>query len=155
MSRTLGILCAGALVLATAGCTLDSFFLSLTGSASRKEQTVALSVDQVKASLRTTLGNSGIVMVSESRDGEAVYLKGKTPNGKEFKFVLQRQKSDNADRTLVAFEGDKEAETLLWGAAIMSIMQPPPAPQQQLPVGGFPDSNSGRLPYDRIHGGIQ
>jgi hypothetical protein len=136
MSRSLGILCAGALLVATAGCTLDSFFLSISGSSNRQEQTVPLSLDQVKLSLRSTLGKSfGIVMLDESKNGEEVRLAGATNTGKKFVFILQRQKSDFGERTMVAFEGEKEASDLLWRSVLLSFASSP-APQQP-PQGSY------------------
>src|SRR5436309_2165570 len=144
MSRSLGVVCAGALVLATAGCTLDSLFLSWIGSSNRKEQAVTVSVDQVSASLHATLGNRfPEIKIEDSRNGEELHIKGVTRTGKKFEFIVQRQKSDFGDRTVVAFEGDKEAEGLLWLAAISAIVNPPQAqpPQVQPVVGSIPEGN--------------
>jgi hypothetical protein len=156
MSRSLGIVCAGAFVLATAGCTLDSLFLSFTGSSNRKEQAVTVSVDKVSASLHGMLGKFS-VKVEDKWNGEELHLKGLTTTGKKFEFIVQRQKTDFGDRTVVAFEGDKEAEALLWSAAVIAITNPAPVqqPQVQPAVGALPDANSGRGYPDRIYGGIQ
>jgi hypothetical protein len=156
MSRSLGILCAGAFLVATAGCTLDSLFLSFTGSSNRKEQAVTVSVDQVGASLHATLGKFG-VKVEDSRNGEELHFKGVTTTGKKFEFIVQRQKSDFGERTVIAFEGDKEAEALLWLAAISAIVNPAPVQQPLVqPIGAaMQDGHGDRNAYDRIHGGIQ
>jgi hypothetical protein len=158
MSRSLGIVCAGALVLATAGCTLDSLFLSFTGS-NRKEQEVTVSVDQVSASLHATLASRfpGL-KIEDSRQGEELHLKGMTNTGKKFEFIVLRRRSQFGDRTVVAFEGDKEAEALLWFVAINGVVNPAPPGQQpgvQPAAGSLPDATPGAMPFDRVRGGIQ
>jgi hypothetical protein len=149
MSRTLGILCAGALLMAAAGCTLDSLFVSITGSGNRKEETVAMSVSQVSASIRASLGGKFGLLVDESRDGEEVWLKGQTKNGKKFAFILQRQKSDSGERTIIAFEGEKEAQELLWQAIInIAIYGPADAQPQQRPQGAAaPATSPAQMPF--------
>ncbi|SRR5260370_11011787 len=154
MSRSLGIVCAGAFMLATAGCTLDSFFLSFTGPSNRKEQAVTVSVDQVSASLHATLSRFPEIKIEDSRNGEELHLKGVTKTGKKFEFIVQRQRTDFGDHTVVAFEGDKETEALLWSAAIIAITNPPAVqqPQVQPATGSLPESH---VPYERIRDGIQ
>jgi hypothetical protein len=149
------MLCASVVVLATAGCTLDSLFLSFTGSSNRKEQAVTISVDQVSTSLHAMLGKFG-VKVEDRWNGEELHLKGLTTTGKKFEFIVQRQKTDFGERTVVAFEGDKEAESLLWSAAVIAVTNPAPAqqPQVQPAAGALPDV-SGRANLEQIYGGVR
>ncbi len=156
MSRCLGMVCAGVLLCATAGCTLDSLFLSLTGSSNRKEQTVALSVNQASAAIHATLGSKFEIMVTQSKDGEEVHLEGQTKQGKKFAFILQKQKSDVGERTVVAFEGEKEAEGLLWDAVFLAMTAgPQPQAQPQTQIQPVRESSSTPVmgqPVQRIQG---
>ena len=155
MSRSLVIFCAGALLLvATAGCTLDSFFLSFSGSSNRKEQSVALSVDQVSTSLQATLSKNFGLQVTKSQEGEEVHLKGETKQGKKFDFILQRQRSETGERTVIVFEGESEAE-FLWLSAIGAVVnslqtqqQPATTPDRSL---GAPTTQN---PYSGVSSGF-
>src|SRR5260370_30771666 len=118
MSRSLGIVCAGAFMLATAGCTLDSFFLSFTGPSNRKEQAVTVSGHQVSASLHATRSRFPEIKIEDSRNGEELHLKGVTKTRKKFQFIGQRQSTDFGHHTVVTFRGDKETEALPWSARI-------------------------------------
>ncbi len=149
MLRSLGILCAGALLISAAGCTLDSFFLSFSGSSNRQEQIATMSVDQTAAVLQAKMHSFNITLAS-SRIGEEIHLKGLTKSGKSFEFILQRQKSDTGDRTIVAFEGDKETELLVVAAAFEAVKKGP-QPQQDTNV--VPSASSGGVSIQPVQGG--
>ncbi len=116
MTRRLGVVCAAALLVATAGCSLNSFLVSATGP-DGKQQVVAGSVDEVSARLQASLSRVG-VQVLASRQGEDVRLTGATRSGKRFALVLKRQKADNVERTAIAVEWEKEADDQFWSAVV-------------------------------------
>jgi hypothetical protein len=116
MTRRLGVVCAAALLLAAAGCSLNSFLVSFTGS-DGKQQVVAGSVDEVSARLQAALGHVG-VQVLATRQGEDARLTGITRSGKKFALVLKRQKADGVERTAIAVEWEKEADDQFWFAVV-------------------------------------
>jgi hypothetical protein len=109
-------MCAAALLLAAAGCSLNSFLVSVTGS-DGKQQVVAGSVDEVSARLQASLSHVGVA-VTATRQGEDVRLAGLTHSGKRFVLVLKRQQADGVERTAVAVEWEKEADEQLWSAIV-------------------------------------
>jgi hypothetical protein len=129
------MVCAGALLWAAAGCSLDSFLVSWSDPGG-KPRYVAGSADQVSANLQAALGNAG-VMLSETRDGRDVRLAGITRSGKRFTLVLRQQYADRGKRTAVAVEWEDAADEELWalvgevlipGRASKNTTAPPPAP---------------------------
>ena len=116
MTRRLGLVCAAALLVAAAGCSLGSFLVSMTGS-DGKQQVVAGSVDEVSARLQASLSHVGVA-VTATRQGEDVRLAGLTHSGKRFVLVLKRQQADGVERTAVAVEWEKEADEQLWSAIV-------------------------------------
>ena len=112
MTRRVGVVCAAALLLSAAGCSLNSFLVSATGP-DGKQQVVAGSVDEVSARLQASLSHVG-VLVTASRQGEDVRLAGVTRKGKKFALVLKRQTTDNVERTAIAVEWEKEADDQFW-----------------------------------------
>src|SRR5262252_2029739 len=108
MTRRLGVVCAAALLLAAAGCSLGSFLVSLTGP-DGKQQVVAGSVDEVSTRLQAALGHVGVTVLA-NRQGEDARLTGVTRSGKKFTLVLKRVKTENVERTAVAVEWEKEAD---------------------------------------------
>jgi hypothetical protein len=116
MTRGVGVVCAAALLLAAAGCSLGSFLVSATGS-DGKQQVVAGSVDEVSARLQAALGHVG-VSVTANRQGEDVRLVGATSTGKKFALVLRRQKTEAVERTAIAVEWEKEADEKFWLAVV-------------------------------------
>ena len=116
MTRRVGVVCAAALLLAAAGCSLSSFLVSATGS-DGKQQVVAGSVDEVSARLQASLSHLG-VSVTATRQGEDVRLVGVTRSGKKFALVLKRQKAENVERTAIAVEWEREADEQFWLAVV-------------------------------------
>jgi hypothetical protein len=116
MTRRVGVVCAAALLLAAAGCSLGSFLVSATGS-DGKQQVVAGSVDEVSARLQAALGHVGVAVMA-NRQGEDARLTGVTRSGKKFTLVLKRQKTEGVERTAIAVEWEKEADDQFWLAVV-------------------------------------
>jgi hypothetical protein len=131
MSRPVGLACAAGL-LVLSGCSLGSFFASVTGS-SGKPQVIAGSVDQTSVSLQAMLSRANVA-VNISRDGSDVRLAGTTPSGKKFALLLQADKTGPEERTVVAVEWPGGADERFWsGVVTLLLSPPPPAPS------GYPD----------------
>jgi len=153
MSRLTVFVCA-ALLLATAGCTLDSLFVSFVGPG-RKEESFSGTRDRTEATLAAALTRLDIKFVRR-QNGEEVRLIGRTKGEKAFALVLQEQKKDNGPRTVVGIEWDKEADEGFWLYLVQALLQPMPTQPlprvDERPIGFVPDSH---LTPERIHGGVQ
>jgi hypothetical protein len=113
MTRVKGMVCAAAvLLLAAAGCdSLRNFQLTGTAllAAGGNERVVAGSLDVVAASTQDTLRGLGLV-VTATREGEAVRLRTATQSGQHFDLVLTREKSEHGDLTHVRFEWERDRD---------------------------------------------
>jgi hypothetical protein len=116
MTRGVGLVCAAALLVAAAGCSLGSFLVSAPGPDGR-QQVVAGSVDEVSARLQAALGHVGVAVAAD-RQGEDVRLAGTTRSGKKFVLLLKRQKAGNVERTAIAVQWEKEADEAFWLAVV-------------------------------------
>jgi hypothetical protein len=113
MSRVNGTVCVAAiLLLAAAGCeSLRNF--QLTGSAfltgGGNDRVVAGSIDSVSASTQDTLRGLGL-MVTASREGEAIRLRTTTLSGQHVDLVLTREKTQHGELTHVRFEWERDRD---------------------------------------------
>jgi hypothetical protein len=129
MFRRVGAVCAGVLLCAVVGCTLDSFLVSVTGRDGR-QQVVAGSVDDVSAHLQAALGRTGI-LVNINHQGSDVRIAGKTRSGKSFALVLKEQNAGGTRQTAVGIEWQGEADEAFWGTIVEVLATAPP--QRLLP----------------------
>jgi hypothetical protein len=144
MFRQAGMICAGVLLGAAAGCSFDAFLVSMPGPIG-KQRTVPGTIDQVSANLQTALGAAGI-QVTTKPQGKNVRLEGVTQTGKKFALVLHQQYSPGpawgapagSQHTLLTVEWDDGADLEFWGM-VMQVVAPSkdahgfalPVPQQQ------------------------
>ncbi len=112
MSHHLKMVCAGALLCAAIGCTLDSFLVSITPGPG-KTRYVAGSVDQVSTNLQAALSNVGIAATVTRQSGEA-RVAGVTRSGRKFALVLKQQYAAGGPRTSVSVEWEGEADEQFW-----------------------------------------
>ena len=112
MSRSLGVTGAGVLLLAVAGCSLDSFLAPFPGAPNR-QQLVAGKLEQVAARLEEGLSDAGVSVLTK-RVGPEMRLAGMTKSGKVFCLHLYAEKAGGADRTLVRVKWDREADGPFW-----------------------------------------
>jgi hypothetical protein len=108
MSRRMGVICAGVLLLAATGCPPGSFLMSPSGSFG-KPQVVSGSIDEVSARLQEGLSEAGISVVVASHNGE-LRLAGMTPAHKIFCIHLKRPKSASVEKTGIVVQWDRETD---------------------------------------------
>jgi hypothetical protein len=112
MFRRIGVVFAGALLVAVAGCSGGSFLLSSLVPGG-KQQVVSGSVDQVSAHLQAALSNVG-VRVAASQDGQDVRLAGVTKSGKRFTLFLKHRKTDAGESTVISVDWAADADEPFW-----------------------------------------
>src|SRR5262249_37345115 len=134
VSRHLGILGAGLLLVAASGCADGSFLVSWPGPGP-KQQIVAGSVDQVSARLRAVLGNVGVA-VTANPEGDNVRLSGTTKAGKKFSLLLKQQYVGGGQRTAIVVEWEKDPDEEFWLSVVQWMAPPPPAWKTWLNGGG-------------------
>jgi hypothetical protein len=131
MSRHAGMVCAGALLCAAAGCSLEAFLVSIPGPVGKSRSLVG-SVDEVSANLQTMLGNAGITMI-ETRQRREVRLTGVTRSGVEFALLLHQQYSTGRPRTLVTVEWKDGPDAEFWEMFVEMLASPQGAPNGPSP----------------------
>ncbi|HZY85250.1 MAG TPA: hypothetical protein VFE78_10500 [Gemmataceae bacterium] len=112
MSRCLGAATAGVLLLAVAGCSLDSFLTPFPGTPDPR-QVVAAPLAQVAARLEEGLSEAGVPVLTKPV-GREMRLAGMTKSGKVFCLHLYAEKVAGADRTLVRVKWDRGADDPFW-----------------------------------------
>lgn len=113
MCRCLGKVCAGVLLLAVAGCTLDSFLLP--GSVVYGPKLiVAGTVGEVSAKLQDGLSDAGIMLVSK-RVGDDFRIGGTVPKTRTaFCLHLSEKKIGGSIKTLIRMQWDRGGDEELW-----------------------------------------
>lgn len=113
MSRCLGVVGAGALLLAVSGCALDAFLVPTAGVAG-PQQIVAGSVAVVSAQLEEGLANAGVSVMTK-RVGTERRLAGITPSGKAFCLHLYEKNGAGGEKTLVRIRwGTRDTDAAFW-----------------------------------------
>lgn len=123
MCRCLGKVWAGVLILAVAGCTLDSFLLP--GSVVYGPKLiVAGTVGEVSATLQDGLSDAGIIVVSK-RVGDDFRIAGKVPKtSTAFCLHLSEKKIGGSVKTLLRMQWDRGGDDELW-QRIQAILTTP------------------------------
>jgi hypothetical protein len=113
MTRANGVVCAAAvLLLGAAGCdSLHEFQFSAAAllSPAPGDRVVAGSLETVSASTQDALRGLGL-MVTATREGEAVRLKAAGPAGQHFDLVLTRSTGEHGELTHVRFEWERDRD---------------------------------------------
>ena len=126
MSRHVGVVCAGALLVAAAGCLPDRSLVGPGGPVGGV-QVVAGSVTVVSAQLQTGLSDAGISVLSK-RQGGVVRLVGMTRSGKVFSILLRGDRVQGGDQTTVALKWDREPDEEFWQTVVGLLAEShPPA----------------------------
>jgi hypothetical protein len=135
MSRHAGMVCAGALLCAAAGCSFEAFLMSLPGPVG-KSRSLPGPVDRVAVNLKTVLGNLN-VNATEIRQGRDVRLEGVTRAGAKFALRLHQQYSTGGPHTLMTVEWDDEPDMEFW-----QMLMEQAVPQRRDSNGPAPDAAS-------------
>ncbi|HWG41890.1 MAG TPA: hypothetical protein VN688_03820 [Gemmataceae bacterium] len=129
MSRRIGIVCACALLVAVAGCSIDSFSVSLIGSVSHR-QVVAGSVEQASLKLQEGLTEAGVVVLVKPQD-EGTRLFCRTKSGKMFCLLLNQEKTKGSDKTAVTMS-ERAVDEQFWGMVVKILKTPLPTSDDSL-----------------------
>jgi len=121
MARRLGIVCAGVLLVAVAGCTLDSFLVQ--GQGPSQKLVVAAPVNVVHECLQQMLADAGIA-VRTNLVGEDHRTVGQTRTGKIFCFHLRPEKGEGAEKTRLTLVWDKEVDEEFWRTVVQALATP-------------------------------
>jgi hypothetical protein len=122
MTRSLGLACAGVLLLAAAGCGPGAFLAPFPFTSNR-QQVVDDKMEQVSARLQAGLSDAGVAVLTK-RVGPEMRLAGQTKSGKVFCLHLYAQKVDGADRTLVRVKWDREPDEAFWEQVLSLVAAP-------------------------------
>jgi hypothetical protein len=112
MCRCLARVCAGVLLFAAAGCTLDSF-LAQHICVYGPQQIVISPADEVSATLQTGLSEAGIVSVV-NRVGDDLRVGGVYQKRTAFLLHLREQKVKGRLQTVVRMQWDYGGDKELW-----------------------------------------
>jgi hypothetical protein len=129
MSRHIGIVYVGALLIVAAGCSLDSFSLWPISPRDHK-QIVAGSVDQVSAKLQEGLSEAGIVVLVKHKNEER-RLFCQTKSGTRYCLMLNEEKTKGSDSTIVTM-WDKAVDEPSWRLVVKILTAPVPASDDSL-----------------------
>ncbi len=115
MCRCLGRVCAGVLILAAAGCTLDSFLSPqfCVFCVYGPKQTVSGTAGEVSAMLQAGLSDAG-VLPRVKRVGSDYMIAGVWKNYLAFCLHLSQKKEPDGIKTLVRMQWDRGGDEELW-----------------------------------------
>jgi hypothetical protein len=102
------ICAAGVICLALAGCdSLHDFNVTAAAllAGGGNDRVVAGSLEEVSGSTQATLQQLGM-LVSSTREGDAIRLRATTRSGQHFSLVLTRKKGEGRELTNLRFEWD-------------------------------------------------
>ena len=108
MPRFLGVVVAGVLLLAVAGCSLTPLL-----APHPEQQVVADPIDRVATRIQDGLSEAGVPVLTK-RVGQEVRLAGMTKSRKVFCLHLYAEKAGREDRTLVRVKWDRVADGPFW-----------------------------------------
>jgi len=112
MRRCLGKACAGVLLLAVVGCTVDSF-LNRQIVVWGPRVTVPGTVAEVAAKLRDGLSEEGLLLRT-NRMGSDYRIVSQWRSGKVFCLHLQQMSEEDGIKTRVRMQWDSGGDTELW-----------------------------------------
>jgi len=116
------MICAGVLLVAIAGCTLDSFLVPGPAGPTQK-LVVSAQVKVVDKCLQQVLADSGIV-VRTKLVGDDYRTVGQTRTGKIFCFHLRAEKGQGAEKTNLTLIWDKEGDEEFWKTIVLALATP-------------------------------
>lgn len=122
MRRCLGRACAGLLLLAVAGCTVDSF-LSRQVVVWGPKVTVPGTVAEVAAKLRDGLGEQGLLLRT-NRVGTDYRISSLWKSGTVFCLHLQQMNDEDGSKTRVRMQWDRGGDKELWQLVLTLLNAP-------------------------------
>lgn len=127
MRRCLGKACAGVLLLAVTGCTLDSFLNRQIMVYAPTKLVVPGTVAETAAKLRDDLSEDGLLLKPRTnRVGSDYRIVSQTKAGLVFCLHLQQVNDEDGVKTRVRMQWDRGGDTELW-QRIEKILNAPSA----------------------------
>jgi hypothetical protein len=133
MSRVVGMVCAGALLLGAAGCFLGDAFLASPVAAARYRCEVADKYASVAADVEQALNEAGVSVLTKRLDGE-IRLAGQSKDGKVFCLYVKRKKTEAGETSMISVKWDRAPDEELW-RVVTSLRNRPERSERQ------PDTN--------------
>ncbi len=124
MRRCLARACAGVLLLAAAGCTMDKFLVWQVMNYGPKA-VVPGTVAEVSAKLEDGLGDAGLLL-RKKRMGSEYRIASQWKSSTVFCLYLTQLKASDGNKTLVRIKWDGEGDEELWHL-ILKILHTPSA----------------------------
>jgi hypothetical protein len=122
MSRRVGVVCAGVLLLATGGCWLDGLRVPFLGPP-RSQLVVDGARADVSARLQVALSEAGISVLTKYQ-GEEFRIAGKTKADKVFCFHLTKEGAEGQEKTRVVLQWDRSADEEFWRTVVLPLAKP-------------------------------
>jgi hypothetical protein len=119
MSRRVGVVCAGVLILAAAGCLPDAF-LATVGGPDPQQVVVAGTVPIVSVRVQEAVADAGLSVLSKLV-GDDLRLAGMTKGGKVYCLHLRPIKVDGKDMTRIRIKWDKETDEEFWRTVVLPV----------------------------------
>ena len=152
MRRGLGKACIGVLVLAVAGCTLDSF-LHRQVVVYGPKVVVPGTVAEVSAKLRAGLSEAGLLLRT-NRVGSDYRIVSQWKSGTVFCLHLKQMKDEDGIRTRVRMQWDRGGDAELW-QLVLKILNAPSSDDittdQQSEPSDAPNDRAERSPQTTVN----
>ena len=130
MSRYVGVVCAGFMLLGLVGCTADSFLFPFHGPPPQGVIVDGM-VPVVSVKVQEALADAGVSVLTK-QVGDDLRLAGMTKAGRVFCLHLKPLKVEDKEKTRISIKWDKETDETFW----RTVVQPLAAPEEgELPPG--------------------
>jgi hypothetical protein len=122
MTHRMGVVCAGILLMAGAGCSSDSLMVAFTRAKPQKLNAEG-SVVEVSYRIKDACADAGVALVTKLV-GDDLRMAGVTKAGKVFCLHLRKDKAETGESTLIEMQWDREADEEFWRKVLLPMAAP-------------------------------